>query len=399
MSEVQEPVQTQPTLPLGVEIITPSGNIFSDEVWGATPSQVQQPAVQQPAKQEPATQTTTEQATTTVENEEIVDDLEYLTKQTGYKSWEEVNASRKELEELRAKANTPFERKFANEESRKLAEAWEAGEMDKVFDYLQRHRTLSGTEKMSAEDAIKLHLKEQNPHYKPEDIQDIFEERYTLPKKPIQQMGEEDDAFKERMDEYNTRVGKVTRAIERDGHAAKQSLAAMIQELKPPEIPKQQLVSQGPSKEELEGRQAYLDAYVKSIPQGLEAFNGFSATFKDETVELPVEYHVSPEEKQAFAGQLQKFAESNLDANSLFETRWVNKDGSINIKQVAEDLYLLNNRDKIFQKIANESGVKRLNHQRKLNSNINVDGKVIQMPAVTEMDQQQKQIDFLWKNG
>lgn len=391
--------QTQVATPSGVEIITPGPGMFSDDAWGA------QPVAAIPPKPEDGGAVATkpeEKPSPAAEKpaEEVLTEYEHLEKQTGYKSWDEIKAAKTELEQLRTKPQTLAERKFANEESKKLAEAWEAGETDKVFDYLNKQRQLKSAADLPAAEAIRMHLKQTNPHFKEEDIQDVFEERYSIPRKPVQTSGEEPEDFDERMQEYNTRVAKVNRAIERDAVAAKQDLAKLITELVPPEIPQKEQASQGPSQKELEDRQAFLDSYVKSVPKELESFEGFSTTFKDETAEIPISFVVTPEEKKAFQAELEGFAKTGLDANAIFSKEWVNPDGSINVKRMAEDRYLLKNRDKIFQKIANESGTKRLAHQLKLNSNINVTGKPPVVPnAKTEKDAQAENIDYLWKNA
>lgn len=395
MSEETVVEQTQVVTPAGVEIITPGPGMFSDDAWGAQPLAATPPKPEDGGSAAPKTEE--KPAATAAPTEEIVDEYEHLEKQTGYKTWEEIKAARTELEQLRAKPQTPAERKFANEESKKLAEAWEAGETDKVFDYLNTQRQLKSAADLPAAEAIRLHLKQTNPHFKEEDIQDVFEERYSVPRKPVQSAGEEQEEFDERMQEYTTRVAKVNRAIERDAVAAKQDLAKRITELVPPEIPKREQASNGPSQKELDDRAAFLDSYVKSVPKEIEAFDGFSTTFKDETAEIQITFAVTPEEKKAFQTELEEFAKTGLDANVIFADRWVNKDGTINVKQMAEDRYLLKNRDKIFQKIANESGTKRLAHQLKLNSNINVTGGKTP-PTEVKKDDNAAMLDHFWKS-
>ena len=383
---VAEPIRGLP----GMQVITPEGNLFQDDGGSASqPASTPEPA--KPNKPEPPAKT---------DNEEIVDELEYLERQTGYKSWDDVKALKTEVEQLRTKAQTPAEIKFVNEHSQKLFEAWKEGKEDDVYSYLDNKRKLASAANLPAADAIKLHLQHTNPHYKPEDVEDVFEERYALPKKPVQGIGEDPDDFQERMTEYTTRVGKVNRAIERDAVAAKADLANRITQLVPPEIPKREQENQGPSQEVLEGRRNFIDNFIKTIPKELEGLKGFNTTFKDDVVEIPIAYGVTPEEAQVYKDKLEGFAKKNLDVNTLFSERWVNKDGTINAKQVAEDLYLLDNQDKIFKKIATESGMKRLEHQIKLNSNINVTGetKVVTM-AKSEPASQKEAIDQLWANA
>ena len=98
-----------------------------------------------------------------------------------------------------------------------------------------------------------------------------------------------------------------------------------------------------------------------------------------------------------YQGKLEAFANANLDVNTLFSDRWVNKDGTVNASKAAADLYVLDNFEKILSKVANESGNKRLAHQIKVNSNINVKGetKVVSMDK-NEKGSQAEAIDKLW---
>jgi hypothetical protein len=386
-----EPIQGLP----GMQIITPEGNLFEDSGWSTTKPE----AKAEPGKPEVKPDTDKPAPTTQPDADEIVDELEYLEKQTGYKSWDEVKATKTELEQLKAKPQTAAERKFANEKSKQLAEAWEAGETDKVYDFLHTERQLKKAAELSAADAIKLHLQQSNLHYKAADVEDVFKERYSMPKKPVQRASEETEEFQERMDEYTERVGMITRAIERDGIAAKQDLAKQITELVPPEIPKRQ-EAQGPSQEALDGRRAFIEGFVKALPKELENFKGFNTVFKDEEVEIPISYGISPEEIKVYQTKLEAFANANLDTNTLFTERWLNKDGTINASKAAEDLYVLDNLDKILSKVATETGNQRMKAKFKQASNIKVDGetKVVTMNK-TEKGSQAEAIDKLWEQA
>jgi len=394
MPEEQTITESKQDFP-GMQVITPEGNLFDDSGWSTTKpdSKVEIPNTEnKPTTNKPVVETKTD-------TDEIVDELEYLEKQTGFKTWDEVKALKTEAEQLRSKAQTPAERKFANEESKRLAEAWEAGKTDEVFEYLNTQRQLKKAADLPASEAIKLHLQQTNPHYKPEDVEDVFEERYAIPKEPKQMAGEEPEDFQERLTEYKTRVAKVQRAIERDAVTAKQDLAKRITELVPPEIPKQQ-VQQGPSQEVLDGHKAFVENYRKETPKQLGEIKEFSTTFKDDVTEFSVSHGIKPEDLAPYKAELEAFADKGLDVNTLFSKRWVKEDGSVNIKRMGEDLYLLDNRDKIFKSIATETGMQRMKAQTKMNNNIKLDGetKVVQMDK-TEKGSQAEAIGKLWEQA
>lgn len=394
MAEETVVVEPQQGIP-GMRTITPEGISFDDTQWS-----IPAPKVEDAGGAAKPTDKPTDKSNES--GDEIVDELEYLEKQTGYKSWDDIKALKAEAEQLRTKAQTPAEIKFANETSQKLFEAWKEGKEDEVYNLLHTQRELKRAADLPSADAIRMHIKltnQNNPNFKAADIEDIFEDRYGLPREPKQGANEDPDDFQDRMTEYKTRVEKVSRAIERDAFTAKQELAQRITELKPPEIPKQQ-VQQGPSQEILDARKAFVENYRKELPRQLGEIKDFSTTFKDDSVEFPISRVIKPEDLAPYQAELETFAENGLDVNTLFSKRWINKDGSVNIKRMGEDLYLLDNRDTIFKNIATETGMQRMKAQAKINKNIKVDGetKVVQMDK-TEKGSQAEAIDKLWEQA
>jgi hypothetical protein len=397
-TEVVEPKEID-GLP-GMQVIIPEGNLFDDGGWS---DKKPEPTVKQPEETEKVPREKKEAAGTQQDDDEIVDELEYLERQTGYKSWDEIKALKTEAEQLRTKTQTPAEIKFANEPSQKLFEAWKEGKEDEVYNLLHTQRELKRAADLPSADAIRMHIKmtnENNPNFKSADVEDIFEDRYGLPKEPKQRVDEDREDFQDRMTEYKTRVDKVNRAIERDAFTAKQELSKRITELKPPEIPSHQQKQQGPTQEILEARKAFVENYRKELPNQLREIKDFSTTFKDDSVEFPISRVIKPEDLAPYQAELEAFADNGLDVNTLFSKRWINKDGSVNIRRMGEDLYLLDNRDTIFKNIATETGMQRMKAQAKINKNIKVDGetKVVNMDK-TEKGSQAEAINKLWNEA
>lgn len=389
-------VETAPVnTPVGVEVITPGANMFSDDSWSTTPIVADPPKAEDggsaaPAKEIPATKT---------DDSEIVEELEYLEKQTGYKSWDEIKALKAENEQFREKAKTPAEIKFANEQSKALFDAWAEGKEDDVYNFLDTQRQLKKAVDLPAADAIKLHLKQTNPHFKPEDVEDVFKERYSVPKKPIQRTSEEAEEFQERMEEYTEQVGRATRAIERDGISAKQDLAKRITELVPPEIPRAQPAVQAPDPKVLEGIEAAKNAFVQKLETNYNTFDSFNTKVKDELVELPIAFKADDKDKAEIKALVQEAVFKTLDVNDYFTNRWFTKEanGALtpNIPLMMEDFFMLEKREKVLQGVANNSAASRLVHQIKLNSNIKVDGKA--PPTEAKKDDNAAMLEAFWK--
>lgn len=397
MPEDQVLEQPQPSTTPGTEIINPGANLFSESAWSTeapnnATTQTNEPVVQP------------EVSNDSVPEEDIVDELEYLEKQTGFKSWDDIKNLKSQYEELQQKAQTPAEIKFANDESKRLFDAWTAGKEDEVLNFFDNKRKLSKAADMPAADAIKLHLQQTNPHYKPEDVEDIFDERYSVPRKPVQQMGEEDESFEDRMTEYTTRVAKVQRAIERDSVTAKQELAKRITELVPPEIPQPKPEQQVADPKVLENLENVRKGFIQKMESEYGSFDGFNTKVKDESVELPINFKIDEKDDAEIKQIMQKAVFDKLDVNDYFTERWFAKDQSgaliPNIQKMKADFYLLEKTEKLLQGIANKGATERRLHLMKANSNINVSGKTaVQSATPPPKEGQAAQIDYLWKNA
>lgn len=304
-----------------------------------------------------------------------------------------------EWEELRKIKNappaTPQEIQWANDESKRIHEAIRTGNTKEVYAYLHKQEQLAQAENMSAADAIKLHIRLTNPHYKAEDIADVFEEKYSYPAKPIQDLDETDEGFHTRIGQYNQVVEKINRRIERDAFTAKDGLSQLKSQIALPDIPLTQPAQQQPDQKELEAKQlAMFENFKKSLESNYQNFKGFSVTAKDGDVQLPINYAINPDELIASKQQLE-----NFNVNEFLDKRWFDEQGSPNITQMQEDLYLLTNKDKVFQKIANEAASQRFLHHTKIQNNINLNGvnQEIAPSQVSPKDVNQQVAEQIWK--
>ena len=104
------------------------------------------------------------------------------------------------------------------------------------------------------------------------------------------------------------------------------------------------------SKEDETAIQAAREAYLQTLEAEANMFNGFKVTAKDEDVELPITFGATEQEKAALKEKLSAF-----DVEEYFGERWFDSNGKFKTAQAMEDLMLLENREKILSKIANES--------------------------------------------
>jgi hypothetical protein len=111
-------------------------------------------------------------------------------------------------------------------------------------------------------------------------------------------------------------------------------------------------VSQYLKAQEEEQSKVYQQAremFEKSIDEGLKSFEGFKVNYKDEEVQFDGNYSLSQEEKAKLQNDLKDF-----DLESFYGPRYY-KDGKYDAKQIAEDIYFLQNRDKIVNSMVTQA--------------------------------------------
>lgn len=372
-----------------VEVKTPTVNPFDDSNWADKPVEVEQKTevVEEKKPTEEVKQ----------EEFEVVDADVHLKTTLGYDSWEAAKEEIESLKKLREAASTKEEIKFINDRSRQLFEAIKEGKDEEVYEILDAKRKLSAVDKLSPSDILKLHIEQTNKNYKQVDIADVFEEKYAYPDKPIKGDMEEDTDFNIREQKWNDAKEKIDRRIERDAFTAKQELAKLNSELALPDIKKEAAPTQSEEdkQKELQRLEEVRSSYLKVLDSDYTKFNGFEVKVKDGEIEIPITYGVPDNQRVALKDELK-----NFDVDEFISSRWFNPDGSPNITQTMEDIYLLRNKGDVFQKIANDAGAKRLEHHLKNKSNIDVtnqNGKTFSPDG--EKNEQVKMAEFFFNQS
>lgn len=309
-------------------------------------------------------------------DEEIVDGDAYLKSQLGYDTWDAAKQEIEELRKLRENAQTTAEIKFANEQSEKLFLALKEGKEEDVYSFftakreLEKVANLDVTKPSDAAQLIKLNLKfkHQADGLNSDEIDYLFQERYSIPAKPVQSLDETDDEYAEVVTEWENKVKMVEKRMVIDAKLAKPEIDKFKTELVLPDIQKAPETNNEPTPEELEKVQKNKDAYLTAVQKSLEELSGINVMYKDEEVEIPIAYEISNENK----AKLKPILENLYSSFDYLFNRWKAEDGSFDAKKIASDILLLEDKEMIFQKIANEAGAKRIAHQIKTKSNIQV---------------------------
>lgn len=374
----QEPVVETPVQPdISAQI--------AQNIWNETPvtAPVETPAapVVEPPKAEP----------------KIVDVNDWLKETFNVDTVDAAKAEWERRGKLQEQPQTVKEHEFANDESKKFYEAITKGDRKTVYnmlhqqEQLERLESLQLTSAKEAADIIKANLQFKHKDLTQSEIDRIFNRQYAMPPQPKQGLDQEDADYALVLDQWKAQVAEKEQDMIIDAKLAKPELSKFKSELVLPDIPKVEAALPAQSQEDLAKQEALRNNFIQKLDSDYKNFNGYSVTAKDGGVDLPISYAIAPEELAASKQQI-----ANFDVNQFFDSRWFDDKGTPNIKQIQEDLYLLQNRDKVFQKIANEASAQRMAHHLKTKSNINVNGTTNGAPVTNGKTPEQEFAEKIW---
>lgn len=278
----------------------------------------------------------------------------------------------------------PSEPKWENDESKRFYDLIRENKRDEVREFLNQQYQIERLEKMNIESAtsaaeiLKTNLQFKNKNLSPDDISFLIEESYAKPPMPQQTIDESEDEFKARLSQWDQQVQRIDRKMIIDAKLAQNELPGYKSQIVLPDVTPAQVQQSALSQEELAKAEAGRKAYLEALANDYQKFNGFTVTAKDGEVQLPINYTVAPEETVATKQMLE-----NLNVDEFFGTRWFEENGTPKVTLMQEDLYLLQNRDKIFQKIANEAVAQAVLNRLKTQNNIKLEG-VTTAPPVSQ---------------
>lgn len=352
-------VQTAPTQDTNTRLQASAWGEPQTAAPQAAPTDVQQAAAQ------------------TEPTEEIFDEDVYIKNKFGYDNYDAFNT---EINTWKANANKPSW-EWKNDDSKRIAEALNEGKTDELYDYFSRQRQVEklskadlSNDKSAVAELIKFGIKQDNANANltSDEIDFVFNQKYALPDKPVQDELETPDMYEARVNAWQNHINNIQRQMVIDAKMQQPKLAQFKSELVFPQI--QQATPNQPTEDDIKGYKERESAFIKSAQSSLENFKGVSYNVKDKDVDYTVNYAPSEEGMNFIAGQVQNFINSNMDANSLFAQRWVNKDNTINTDQMIRDLSMVFEGEKIVEKMATDSGNKRIESYLKGKKNVDVTG-------------------------
>lgn len=310
--------------------------------------------------QEAPVETTTEQ-TEVVESQPSteVSQSEVIEMNTDY-----TNSYDNNLEQSEESVDDEYEEytfEWPNEVSKDIYEKLVSGDISELADMIYEQKVLSDLDSMDESDVIKLKMAYEYPELTPDEIEDEFNSRFSVDEDFDKSMMTEEE-ISSKMRQIEKQRKALVRDMKKEVREAREYLSGLKQEISFPDILSQlatgqqydpeEVVSQYLAFEEEEQSKIHNDArqqYLNSINEGLKSFDGFNVNYKDEDVSFDGKYSLTPEDKAALTNSLMEF-----DLDDFYGNRYY-KDGRYDAKQLAEDVYFLQNRDKIVNAMVTQA--------------------------------------------
>ena len=314
----------------------------------------------------PKQEVSTEATEVQVQTEETTNEVSEPTQtEANVETQQEVNEPSESTlaeESDESEDDSRFVFEWPNDTAKDIYDKLVTGNISELADMIYEQKVLSSLDNMSEADIVKLKMAYDYPDLTPEEIEEEFSSRFSV----------DDDTDKslmtdEELAQHNKKLEKASKALARELKkevgVAKEYLSEMKQEISFPDILSQiqnvqpqlnpeQVLNEFLQSQEVEENKLYEQArqqYVTELSEGLKQFDGFNVSYKDEDVQFDGKYSLTPEEKAGLTNSLQQF-----DLEEFYGARYY-KDGKYDTKQLAEDVYFLQNRDKIVNSLITQA--------------------------------------------
>lgn len=281
------------------------------------------------------------------------------------------NVEQAEQEFKRVKEFKEPEFNFSDDTSRNLFNAIKEGKSDEVFNILNQQKNLDRltTAELSpslAVDIIKTNIQNKYKDLAPDEVDLLFYENYNFPAKPEQGYDEADEDYTQKLKNWQSQVDFIEKRMVIDAKVIRPELSKLKSDLKLPDIYNEEQLAAEYAQENEAMQQARF-GYEKALDSEFNSFNGFNVSVKDEEVDIPITFNVAEDERLAIKQDL-----SDFDSDAYFGGRWFNEEGKPKVQQMMADKYVLENFNKILQKVANEAASQRLLAHLKKSGNIQI---------------------------
>ena len=293
------------------------------------------------------------------------DPNQFVKERFGFESVEQAEEEFKRFKEPKE------EFKFQDDMSKTLFDAIKEGKTDDVYQILNQQKRLDKliSNELTpdlAVDIIKTNIQNRYKDLTSDEVDLLFYDQYFVPSKPEQSYDESDEDYATKVKTWQSQVDYLDKKMMIEAKVIRPELTKLKSELKLPDI-YGEAQQEAESREAVEKMQQARSFYEKTLDSDFQSFSGFTVSVKDEDVEIPISFNVAEDERLAMKNSLADF-----DSDSYFGERWFAEDGKPKVQQMMADKYLLENYNKILQKVANEAASQRMLAHLKKTGNINI---------------------------
>ena len=257
--------------------------------------------------------------------------------------------------------NEPTQFEWNNDFSKNIYDKLVSKDISELADILYEQKVLSSLDTMNDADIIKLKMAYEFPELSVEEIEDEFNSKFNIDTDIDEDMLTEDEILSERK-KIEKQQKSISRELKKSVREAKEALQDLKKDIDFPDIlsqieqssknPSEDVISKYLAKQQEGQQEAFNEArkvFESSIDDGLKAFDGFNVNYKDEDVQFDGKYNLTQEDKASLNETLRSF-----DLESFYGNRYY-KDGKYDTKQLAEDVYFLQNRDKVVNAMVTQA--------------------------------------------
>lgn len=247
---------------------------------------------------------------------------------------------------------------FKNELSQKVFESIVSGNYEKVAPIIYEQTVLSNLEKLSDEEVVKLMIQYENPDMSEEDLNKEYADRYSP------DIEQKDTSFMtdEEISEYNKSIERAKKRaikeIKKDAREAVRHLSEKRVDLELPNIQDYIKASTSRTKDnsrEVEEYNQFIQnermKYESSIDKGLDTVKSFEMDYADDDVSFKVNFTPNKDDLSSMKSDLQSFTLDDFYGPRYYDA----EKGEYKTNVLAEDMYWLNNRDKIIKSIVSQA--------------------------------------------
>jgi len=340
-------------------------NPFSDDNAPQVQNKVEEAPILNNEQQAPPPQEETRVEEPSSAPQTSFDPNQFVKERFGYETVEQAEEEFKRFKEPKD------EFKFQDDISKTLFDAIKEGKTDHVYEILNQQKKLDKliSNELTpdlAVDIIKTNIQNKYKDLTSDEVDLLFYDQYFVPSKPEQGYDESDDDYATKVKTWQSQVDYLDKKMMIEAKVIRPELTKLKSELTLPDI-YGEAQQEAESKEEVEKMQQARSIYERTLDSDFQSFSGFSVSVKDEDVEIPISFNVAEDERLAMKNSLTDF-----DSDSYFGERWFAEDGKPKVQQIMADKYLLENYNKILQKVANEAASQRMLAHLKKTGNINI---------------------------